>query len=30
MEEFGAVGEVDDEVWNRVMEINLNGPFRAM
>lgn len=30
MDNFSPVAEVDDEVWQRVMDINLNGPFRAM
>lgn len=30
MDNFSPVAEVEDQVWQRVMDINLNGPFRAM
>lgn len=30
MDEFNAVGDTSDEVWERVMNINVNGPFKAM
>jgi NAD(P)-dependent dehydrogenase (short-subunit alcohol dehydrogenase family) len=30
MDDFSPVGDVTDEMWERVMAINLNGPFIAM
>ena len=30
MDNFAPVGEVDDATWDRVMKINVDGPFRAM
>lgn len=30
MDNFQPVAEVDDDLWNRVMNINVNGPFKAM
>ncbi len=30
MDNFQPVGEVDNALWDRVMNINLNGPFKAM
>jgi NAD(P)-dependent dehydrogenase (short-subunit alcohol dehydrogenase family) len=30
MDNFAPVGDVDDKMWQRVMDINLNGPFKAM
>jgi len=30
MDDFSPVGDVKDEMWQRVMEINLNGPMRLM
>ena len=30
MDNFQPVGEVDNKVWERVMKINLEGPFKAM
>ncbi|NLZ49777.1 MAG: glucose 1-dehydrogenase [Clostridiales bacterium] len=29
MDEMMPVGEVEDELWNKVMSVNLNGPFYA-
>ena len=29
MDRFQAVGSVDDEIWTRVMGVNLNGPMYA-
>lgn len=30
MDNFGLTAEVTDQVWERVMRINLDGPFKAM
>lgn len=30
MDDFSPVADVNDQMWERVMNINLNGPFRAM
>lgn len=30
MDNFNPVGDVDDATWERVMNINLTGPFKAM
>lgn len=30
MDNFGPVGEVENSVWEKVMKINVNGPFIAM
>ena len=30
MDNFQPVGEVDNKMWERVMKINLEGPFKAM
>ncbi len=30
MDHFDPVGDVDDAMWTRVMDVNLNGPFKAM
>lgn len=30
MDDFSPVAAVKDEQWNRIMEVNVNGPFRAM
>lgn len=30
MDDFAAVGDVDDEMWERVLSVNLNGPFYAI
>lgn len=30
MDDFSPVGDVNDQMWDRVMAINLSGPFRAM
>ncbi len=30
MDHFAPVAEVDNEMWERVMSVNLNGPFKAM
>ena len=30
MDNFQPVGEVDNNVWDKVMKINLEGPFKAM
>lgn len=30
MDNFQAVDEVDDVLWNKVMAVNLNGPFMTM
>lgn len=30
MDDFSPVGEVNDQMWDRVMAVNLNGPFKAM
>lgn len=30
MDNFNPVADVDNEMWERVMDINLNGPFKAM
>ncbi len=30
MDNFGPVGEVDNSMWEKVMKVNLDGPFKAM
>jgi NAD(P)-dependent dehydrogenase (short-subunit alcohol dehydrogenase family) len=30
MDDFSPVGDVKDEIWDRVMAVNLNGPYKAM
>jgi NAD(P)-dependent dehydrogenase (short-subunit alcohol dehydrogenase family) len=30
MDDFSPVGDVKDELWDRVMAVNLNGPYKAM
>jgi NAD(P)-dependent dehydrogenase (short-subunit alcohol dehydrogenase family) len=30
MDHFAPVGEVDNDMWRKVMQINLDGPFKAM
>jgi NAD(P)-dependent dehydrogenase (short-subunit alcohol dehydrogenase family) len=30
MDDFSPVGEVSDAMWDRVMKVNVEGPFRAM
>lgn len=30
MDNFQPVGEVDDKLWDKVMKINVEGPFKAM
>jgi NAD(P)-dependent dehydrogenase (short-subunit alcohol dehydrogenase family) len=30
MDNFAPVGEVDNATWERVMKINVDGPFKAM
>jgi NAD(P)-dependent dehydrogenase (short-subunit alcohol dehydrogenase family) len=30
MDNFNPVGDVDNDMWQRVMDINLTGPFKAM
>lgn len=30
MDNFAAVGNVDNELWGKVMKINVEGPFKAM
>jgi NAD(P)-dependent dehydrogenase (short-subunit alcohol dehydrogenase family) len=30
MDHFQPVGEVDDAMWDKVMKVNVDGPFRAM
>ena len=30
MDDFSPVADVTDQLWDRVMSINLNGPFKAM
>jgi NAD(P)-dependent dehydrogenase (short-subunit alcohol dehydrogenase family) len=30
MDHFDPVGDVDDELWNRVMSVNVTGPMRMM
>ncbi len=30
MDDFSPVADVNDQLWDRVMAINLNGPFKAM
>lgn len=30
MDNFSAVGDVEDEMWERVLNVNLNGPFYSM
>ncbi len=30
MDDFSPVGDVDDEMWERVLGVNLNGPFYAI
>ncbi|OQV06302.1 hypothetical protein CLAIMM_10888 [Cladophialophora immunda] len=30
MDQFERVGDVSNQIWNRVMNINLNGPFNTM
>ncbi|MBC6490368.1 3-ketoacyl-ACP reductase [Flavihumibacter stibioxidans] len=30
MDNFSPVAEVDDQVWQRLMDVNLTGPFKAM
>lgn len=30
MDDFSPVADVSDAIWNRVMKINVEGPFRAM
>jgi NAD(P)-dependent dehydrogenase (short-subunit alcohol dehydrogenase family) len=30
MDHFDPVGDVDDEIWNRVMSVNVTGPMRMM
>jgi NAD(P)-dependent dehydrogenase (short-subunit alcohol dehydrogenase family) len=30
MDNFQPVGEVDNETWDRVMKVNVDGPYKAM
>ena len=30
MDNFGPVGEVDNSMWEKVMKVNVDGPFKAM
>jgi NAD(P)-dependent dehydrogenase (short-subunit alcohol dehydrogenase family) len=30
MDNFQPVGEVDNDTWNRVMKVNVDGPYKAM
>jgi NAD(P)-dependent dehydrogenase (short-subunit alcohol dehydrogenase family) len=30
MDQFEQVGNVTDEMWNRILNVNLNGPFNVM
>lgn len=30
MDDFSSAGDVNDQLWDRVMAINLNGSFKAM